>query len=132
MRWAMPRLVVSRVLAWRSWRRTSSASERFSANQPVRARAPITTADTTSATFVAMLPSLDHRHLRQENTHDRAEASRYRLPEASRQRDYLSVMERPTPFELVFSGLAPEQFPPIRDALDRGERRSPPIATPSC
>jgi len=26
-------------------------------------------------------------------------------------------MHRPTPFELVFSGLAPEHFPPIRDAL---------------
>lgn len=26
-------------------------------------------------------------------------------------------MDRPTPFELVFSGLAPERFPPIRDAL---------------
>ena len=26
-------------------------------------------------------------------------------------------MERPTPFDLVFSGLAPEQFPALRDAL---------------
>lgn len=26
-------------------------------------------------------------------------------------------MERPTPFALIFSGLAPEHFPPIRDAL---------------
>lgn len=26
-------------------------------------------------------------------------------------------MDRPTPFELVFSGLAPDHFPPIRDAL---------------
>jgi len=26
-------------------------------------------------------------------------------------------MERPTPFDLVFSGLAPERFPPLRDAL---------------
>jgi hypothetical protein len=26
-------------------------------------------------------------------------------------------MDRPTPFELVFAGLAPDHFPPIRDAL---------------
>lgn len=55
MRWAMPRLVVSRVLACDSWSRTSSASDRFRADHPVSASAPITTADTTSATLVAML-----------------------------------------------------------------------------
>jgi hypothetical protein len=30
-------------------------------------------------------------------------------------------MDRPTPFDLVFSGLAPEWFPPIRDALAEAE-----------
>jgi len=30
-------------------------------------------------------------------------------------------MERPTPFDLVFSGLAPERFPPLRDALAAAE-----------
>jgi hypothetical protein len=30
-------------------------------------------------------------------------------------------MDRPTPFDLVFTGLAPEWFPPIRDALAAAE-----------
>ena len=92
------------VLAWMSWSRTSSASDRSRANQPVGASALMTTVDTSTSSPVNEALKTGPRR--------QATGIRSLSPEG-----LSSGMDRPTPFDLVFSGLAPDHFPPIRDAL---------------